>query len=191
MATNTHHWLRSGLRTGLVTAVFGLCLASLACGDKDQFDEGVAKDILQANTVNLDGEQVTITTGQLQCGVQSELWEAPAQVSQDRTTARLTSKGRDLNFGDNPAIEPQFHQPYAQVRGAFSLEVDGVSGIRDGETAGTKLVDAKAAIKLQDACFPNPLPIMGVKHGEFREDAPVSFLFRKNEDGWHLDKLVH
>ena len=183
MAIPAHRWLLS--------VVFGVCLASVACGSKTDFDENVAKDLLEANAVNLDGEQVTLTPMQLDCGVQSELWEAPAQVSQDRTTARLTSKGRDLNFGDNPAIEPKFHQPYAQVRGAFSLEVGGVSGIRDGETDGTKLVDVKAGIKLQHACFPNALPIMGVKHGEFREDAPVSFLFRKSDDGWRLDKLVH
>jgi hypothetical protein len=175
----------------LLTTVFGLCLISLACGNKDQFDEGVAKDILEGNAVNLEGEQVTLTPMQLECGVQSELWEAPAQVSKDRTTARLTSKGRDLNFGDDPAIEPSFRQPYAQVRGAFSLEVDGVSDVRDGETSDTKLVDAKAAIKVQNACFSNPLPIMGVKHGEFREDTPVSFLFHKSDDGWHLVKVVH
>jgi hypothetical protein len=183
MATITHRWLLS--------AVFGVCLASLACGNKDQFDEGVAKDILESNAVNLEGEQVTISKMQLECGVQSELWEAPAQVSQDRTTARLTSTGRGLNFSDDPAIESSFHQPYAQVRGAFSLEVDGVTGIRDGETDGTKLVDAKAGIKVQHACFSNPLPIMGVKHGEFKEDAPVSFLFSKSDDGWRLEKLVH
>jgi hypothetical protein len=179
----THRWLLS--------AVLGLCLASVACGGKTEFDEGVAKSILEANAVNLDGEQVTITSMQLDCGVQSELWETPAQVSQARTTARLTSTGRDLNFSDNPAIEANFRQPYAQVRGAFLLEVDGVSGIRDGEKDGTKLVDAKAGIKLQHACFAKPLPIMGVKHGEFREDTPVSFLFRKSDDGWRLEKLVH
>ncbi len=178
-----HRWLLS--------AVFGLCVASVACGDKNQFDEGVAKGILEANAVNLDGEQVTITQTQLECGVQSELWEAPSQVSGDRSTARLTSKGRDLNFDDDPAIEPNFHLPHAQVRGAFSLDVGEVSGIRDGETDGTKLVDAKAGIKLQNACFPAPLPILGVKHGDFREDTPVSFLFRKSDDGWHLEKLVH
>jgi len=183
MAITTHR--------GLLSAVFGLCLASIACGSKDQFDEGVAKTILEANAVNLDGEQVTITLMQLDCGVQSELWETPAQVSQDRTIARLTSKGRELNFGDDPAIEPNFHQPHAQVRGAFSLEVDQVSGIRDGATDGTKLVDAKAGIKLQDSCFSNALPIMGVKHGDFREDTPVSFLFRKSDEGWHLEKVVH
>ena len=83
------------------------------------------------------------------------------------------------------------HSEIAQVRGAFLLQVDAVSGIRDGETDGTKLVDAKAGIKLQHACFPNPLPIMGVKRGHFREDMPVSFLFRKHDDGWRLEKLVH
>jgi hypothetical protein len=179
----THRWLLS--------AVFGLCLISLACGDKDQFDEDVAKDLLQANAVNLDGEQVSLTTTQLDCGVQSELWEAPVQVSGDRTTARLTSKGRDLNFGDSPAIEANFRQPYAQIRGVFSLEIDTVSGIRDGETAGTKLAEAKAFARVPHTCFPNALPIMGVKHGEFRENTPVSFLFRKSDDGWHLEKLVH
>jgi len=176
----------------LFSAVFGLCLASLACGGKSTgFDGGIAKSILEANSVNLDGEQVTLSQMQLDCGVQSELWETPAQVSQDRTTARLTSKGRELNFGDDPAIEPNFHLPYAQVRGAFLLAVDEVSGIRDGEAPGTKLVDAKAGIKLQHSCFSNPLPIMGVKHGNFREDTPPSFLFRQGDDGWHLEKLVH
>jgi len=53
--------------------VFGLCLASVGCGDKNQFDEGVVKTVLESNPVNLDGEQVTITPVQLDCGVQSEL----------------------------------------------------------------------------------------------------------------------
>ncbi|MGA2211800.1 MAG: hypothetical protein ABSH31_00890 [Bryobacteraceae bacterium] len=182
MANLTHRWL--------LNAVLGLSLACVSCGSKTDFDAGAAKDILEASAVNLDGEQVTITQPQLDCGVQSELWEAPVQVSQDRTTARLTAKGRGLNFGDDPAIESHFHRPYAQVRGAFSLEVDEVSGVRDGED-GTKLVDAKAGIKLQDACFPSALPLMGVKHGEFREDTPVSFLFRRSDQGWSLEKVVH
>ncbi len=175
----------------LLSAICGLCLVSMSCGDKNQFDDGVAKSILEANTVNLDGEQVTITSMQLDCGVQSELWEAPAQVSGNRTTARLTSKGRDLNFSDDPAMDPDYHQPYAQVRGAFSLQVDEVSGIRDGDTEGTKLANVKAGIKLQHECFQNPLPIMGVKHGRFREDTQASFVFRKSDDGWHLDKIAH
>ena len=77
-----------------LTVVCGLCLASLACGDKTQFDDGIAKEIIEGHAVNLDEELVTITPMQLDCGVQSELWDAPSQVSQDRTTARLTPKGR-------------------------------------------------------------------------------------------------
>lgn len=188
----TRQWrIRTAIHPWLLTAVSGFCLVFADCGSKKDFDGGVAKAILEANAVNLDGEQVTITPMQLDCGVQSELWEAPTQVSQNRTTARLTFKGRELNFSDDPAIEPDFHQPYVQVRGAFSLEVNEVSDVRDGEAADTKLVDAKAGIKLQQACFPNSLPIMGVKKGTFREDAPVSFLFHLREDGWHLERLVH
>jgi hypothetical protein len=176
---------------GLLIVVCSLGLGLVACGSKTDFNEDIAKSILEANPVNLDGEQVTITQMQIDCGVESELWAPPAQVSQDRSTARLSSKGRDLNFSDDPAMEPNFHQPYAQVRGAFSLEVSEVSGIRDGEASGTKLVNAKAGIKVPDACFPNALPIMGVKKGNFREDAPLSFVFRGNEEGWRLEKIVH
>jgi hypothetical protein len=175
----------------LLGAILGLCLVSLACGNKNELDEDAAKTVLQANAVNLDGEQVTLTQMQLECGVQSELWEAPAQVSQDRTTARLTSKGRELNFSDDPAIESGFRQPYAQVRGAFPLVVDDVSAIRAGPADGTKLVEAKARIKIDHACFQNPLPIMGVKHGSFKEDTPVSFSFGLTDHGWGLERLVH
>src|SRR5580698_123936 len=152
-----HRWL--------LGAVLGLSLATVACGNKDDLDGEGVKGILEASAVNLDGEQVTITPVQLDCGVQSELWEAPAQVSQDRTTARLTSKGRDLNFGDDPAIEPSYRQPHAQLRGAFSVEVDEVSDIKKGDAEDTKLVNAKAAVKIPNACFANPLPMLGVKHG--------------------------
>jgi hypothetical protein len=176
---------------GLLCAVFGLCVASLACGDKTQFNEDVARNILQSNAVKLEGEVVTITSMQVDCGVESELWDAPSQVSGNRSTARLTPKGRELNFDDDPTMESNFRQPHASVRGTFSLEVGDISDIRNGETAGTRLVNAKTGIRIQHACFPNSLPIMGVKHGDFREDTPVSFLFRQAEDGWHLEKLVH
>lgn len=182
MATMTHRWL--------LGAVLGLYLATVACGNKDDLDGESVKAIVEASAINLDGEQVSITPVQLDCGVQSELWDAPAQVSQDRTTARLTSKGRGLNFGDDPTIEPNYRLPHAQVRGAFSLEVDEVSDIKNGD-ADTKLVTAKAAVKIPDACFANPLPMLGVKHGDFKEDAPVSLQFRKTDTGWRFDKLVH
>jgi len=175
----------------LLGAVGGLCLATIACGTKTDFDGEIARDILQAGPIKLDVEQVTLTTAQLQCVAQSELWDAPAEVSQGRTAARLTDKGRELNFTDDPVIEPSFHQPYAQVRGAFLMQMDDPSSVRDGEEKGTKVVDAKVGIKIPHACFPNPLPLMGVKRGNFREDTPPSFLFRLTGDGWHFEKLMH
>src|SRR5260370_7907772 len=143
----------------LLAAAASLYLSSIACGNKDDFNGGRAKEILEGSPVMLDGEQVTITQMQIDCGVQSELWDSPVQISQNHTTARLTSKGKELNFGDDPVMEPSFHQPYAQVRGAFMLQVDDVSGLRDGEEKGTKGVDASAGTSIQPACFPNPLPI--------------------------------
>lgn len=146
--------------------------------------------MLEANPVNLDGEPVSLTSQQLDCGVQAELWDAPSQVSQDRATARLSQKGRDLKFNDDVVIEPKYRQPYVQVRGAVSLQVD-VSNIRDGETNGSKIVETKAGVKMQHMCFPNPLPIMGVRKGDFQPDTPVSFEFRLNDDGWRMERLVH
>jgi hypothetical protein len=174
----------------LLGAVAGLCLATVACGSKTEFDGEIARDILQAGPIKLDVEQVTLTTAQLQCGAQSELWDAPAEVSQGRTAARLTDKGRELNFTDDPVIEPS-HQPYAQVRGAFFMQMEDASSVRDGEEKGTKVVDAKVGIKITHTCFPNLLPLMGVKRGNFREDTPPSFLFRLADDGWHFEKVIH
>jgi hypothetical protein len=175
----------------LLGAVAGLYLATIACGNKTEFDGEIARDILQAGPIKLDVEQVTITQMQLSCGVQSELWDSPAQISQDRTAARLTSQGRELNFTDDPVTEPSFHQPYAQVRGSFLLQMEDASSVRDGEEKGTKVVDAKVGIKIPHTCFPNPVPLMGVKRGNFREDTPPSFLFRLAGDGWHFEKVIH
>jgi hypothetical protein len=174
----------------LLGAVASLYLATIACGSKKEFDGEIARDILQGGPIKLDVEQVTLTRAQLECGVQAELWDPPAQVSQDRTAARLTSKGRELNFTDDPVIEPS-HQPYAQVRGAFFMQMEDASSVRDGEEKGTKVVDAKVRIKIVHACFPNPVPLMGVKRGNFREDTPPSFLFRLADDGWHFEKVIH
>ena len=174
----------------LVASVLGLSVAFLGCGSKEDFDAGKAKGILESAPVNLEGEQVTLTSMQVDCGVQEDLWERPTQFSPERSTARLDQKGRDLKFNDDVVIEPD-RQPYVQVRGAVSLQVGEVSNIRNGEENGSKLVDAKAGVKIQHTCFPNPLPIMGVKKGNFQPDIPVSFLFRLREDGWHAEKLLH
>ena len=175
----------------LVASLVGLCIACCGCGgSKEDFDGGKAKGILEAAPVNMDGEQVTLTSMQVDCGVQEDLWERPTQFSTERNTARLDQKGRDLRFSDDVVMEAN-RQPYVQVRGAISLQVDDVSNIRDGDENGTKLVDAKAGARVNHSCFPLPLPLMGVKKGNFQADVPPTFLFRLQNDGWHVEKVVH
>jgi hypothetical protein len=165
-------------------------MAFAGCSSKD-LDEDKAKTILESTPVSLDREQVTISQKEFDCGVQAELWDSPTQFSPERSTARLNQEAKRLGFSDDVVIEPSYHQPYAQVRGAFPLQIDQVSAVRDGEEASTKLVTAKAAIKIDNACFPNPLPIMAVNRGKFQEDSAVSFQFASSEAGWRLEKLVH
>ena len=178
-------------RQSLIVALLAFCLACANCGgNKEDFDGDKAKGLLESAPVNLDGEQVTLTSMQVDCGVQEDLWERPSQFSSERSTARLDQKGRDLNFGDDVVIEPN-RQPYVQVRGPVSLQVDDVSHIRDGEESGSKLVDARAGVKIQHSCFAKPLPLMGVRKGNFQPDVLPIFQFRLKDDGWHVDKLVH
>ena len=174
----------------LLAAALGFFLAFCACGSKEDFDGGKAKDLLESSPINLEGEQVTLTPMQVDCGVQEDLWERPTQFSPERSTARLDEKGRNLKFNDDVVLEPN-RQPYVQIRGAVSIQVDDVSNIRDGPEPGTKLVDVKGGVKIQHTCFATPLAMMGVKKGNFQADIPVSFLFRLRDDGWHVDKLVH
>ena len=174
----------------LLAAAVGFCFALCGCGNKEDFDGGKAKDLLEMAPVNLEGEQVTLTSMQVDCGVQEDLWERPTQFSPERSTARLDPKGRELKFNDDIVIEPN-RAPYVQVRGEVSIQVDDVSNIRDGAERGTKLADVKAGVKVQHTCFTTPLPIMGVKKGNFQADTPASFQFRLRDDGWHVDKLVH
>ena len=175
----------------LFVAIFAALIVLAGCGDNKDLDGDKAKGILQANPVSLDSEQVTISQKQFDCGVQAELWESPVQFSPDRSTARLSPEAKNLGFSDDIAIESSYHQPYAQVRGPFPLQIDQVSAIKDGSESGTKLVIAKAGVKIQHACFPDPLPLMAVNKGKFQEDSLVTFLFRPTDNGWRLDKLVH
>jgi hypothetical protein len=166
-------------------------IALVSCGGGDT-DADRAKAAIEAQPVRLDAEQVSLGPGLVDCGVENDLWDKPVQVSGDRYTAQLTQKGQDLKFADHVLIgEPGYKQAYVQIRGEFSLQVDDVSSVRDGDEAGTKIALVKAGIKLSHACFPNPLPLMGIKRGNFSEGAPVSFVIRVTPDGWRTEKLIH
>ena len=52
-------------------------------------------------------------------------------------------------------------------------------------------VSCKAGVKIENACFQSPLPLMGVKHGNFSAGSPVVFHLHFDESGWHADKVVH
>ncbi len=172
-----------------IAPLLGIFMVSAGCGSRD-FNEDKVRSILEGKPVTLDGEQVSLTTDQVECGVQDDLWDRPTQVGQG-SSARLSAKGRELKFSDDVRIEPNYRRPFAQVKGAFTLQVDAVTAIRDGPEQGTKIADVKAGLKIDHACFQNPLPIMGVKKGDFREDTPPVFLFGLHDDGWRIEKLVH
>lgn len=177
-------------RNGSFVASIGLALLSIGCSK--EFNGEKVKAALEANPFTLDGEQVSLTGTQVDCGVDNDLWDKPAQVSQERITARLTQKGRDLKFNDDVVYQdPNYRQPYVQVRGAMNLQVDDVPNIRDGDN-GTKIAETKVGVKIDHSCFPAALPLMGIKKGNFNPDTPVLFQFHQNEDGsWKVDKLIH
>jgi len=170
--------------------IAGLALACVGCGDPD-FNDSKTRAIVGSQQYTLSSEQVTLTQQQVNCGVENDLWFAPAQVSQNRYAARLTDVGRALKFSDDVTMgEPGFPKPYSQVNGTFDLQMDDILDARD-TGQGTKTVVARLGVKIPHGCFPNPLPIMGVKRGHFDEDTPVTVLFTLDNGVWGLDKLAH
>ena len=185
----------SYMETSRAALVAALCLAVVlsGCRPSSDFSEDIARGSIEYGKMNLEGEQVTLTDPQIQCGVQTELWDPPTTLSADHTTAHLTSKARDLKFNDDVIIhDPSSRVAYVQVRGEFPLQADSIVSIKDGEDKNSKLVEAKVSIKIDNACFPNSLPLMGVRHGNFSADSPLVFHMHFDESvGWRVDKLVH
>lgn len=178
-------------RASLAAALF-LAVISIGCKASSDFNEDIAKGTIESHPVTLEGEQVTLNGDQIQCGVQNELWDAPVAPSPDHSSAHLTSKARDLKFNDDVIVSDRgVTRPYVQVRGSFPLQVDSITAIKDGEDKTTKLVEAKVGVKIDNPCFQQPLPLMGVRHGNFNADASVVFHLHFDDSGWHVDKIVH
>ena len=174
-------------------AAVSLAMVFTGCRPSSDFNDDVAKGAIESQPMTLEGEQVTLKDDQIQCGVQNELWESPTSLSSDHSTAHLTSKARDLKFNDDVIVsEPGAPRPYVQVRGSFPLQVESITAIKPGEDSTTKLAEAKAGVRIDNACFQQPLPLMGVRHGNFNADTPVVFHFHFDDaTGWHADKIVH
>src|SRR5262249_34200410 len=133
------------------------------------FNDVKTKGMIEMFPVRLDGEQVVVSQATIDCGVKYELWEPLTEVSGARTTARLLGPARDLKLSDDIAYESGHRQAFVQVNGEFPLQVDEITSTRD-EDKETKIVEGKIGIKIAHGCFPVPLPIMGVKHGNFSEE---------------------
>lgn len=149
-----------------------------------------ANGVLDAHPVQLDGEQVVLDQGQVDCGAREDLWDITA-LGDGRAVARLTKKGRDLQFSDDVQIgDPAIGAPYVQIHGTFPVKVLHVSSVRD-EDAYTKLAEVKVTVRIDHSCFQsNPPVLMGIRHGQF--DPSASPVFRFKLDGeWMVDQIVH
>ena len=167
-----------------------LCVFTASCAAPNAFDEDIARAVAASHPVQLDSEQVSMNTGQLACGANNDLWEAPIQGG-DRSISRLEPKGRALNFSDDVSSdEPAFPNPYTQVRGTFSLQMDRVFFIKD-EDKDTKIVQARVGIKVPHSCFTSPLMIMGLRKGAYADDQPVTLEYQFDGYVWTVSKIVH
>ncbi len=169
-----------------------LAIVLTGCRASSDFNEDVARSAIEAAPIKLEGEQVTFTDAQIQCGTQAEYWDPPLTISPEHSSAHLTPKGTAFKFADDVIIvDPSSRVPFVQVRGDFPLAVNSITALKNGEDNTTKVVEAKVGVKIDDPCFQNPLPLMGVRHGEFKADAPVVFHLHFDDAGWHVDRVVH
>jgi hypothetical protein len=167
----------------------GMSVFLVGCGSSD-FNYGKVHSIIEGSPLHLDAEYVTLKGGQVDCGVEQDLWDAPVESGQRmRQIARLKQAGRDLKFSDDVSIGDMNH-PYVQVRGDFSLSVNDITSDKDGPEPNTRLVITKMGIIVPHACFPDPLPLMGVRKGNFAQDVSPVLLFRYN-NAWTLEGIVH
>jgi len=169
-----------------ISAPFLAFLVLAGCGSNEFSVNGT----LEARPVQLDGEQLALDQSQVDCGVHDELWEI-TPLGDTRAVARLTKKGRDLQFSDDVQIgDPAVGLPYVQIRGTFPVRVLQVGSVRDQDQY-TKLADARIAVHIDNNCFQMSWPtLMGIKHGQF--DPSTNPVFRFKMDGeWMVDQIVH
>jgi hypothetical protein len=182
----------------LLPAVLVACLTLICSGCvQTDFQPEKAEGLILEHPIHLDAEQVMLTNQQVDCGVQSELWEQPTQAVNVNnnmvglTVAHLNAAARELKFDDDVILtEPGFRNPYVQVRGDFPAQLIDPPTIHD-DGQYSKKVEGKVTITINHPCFMDPLPLMGVRKGRFSQDAPTLLHFTLENDGWHFDRLVH
>ena len=178
----------SGLLAPVILVAALSCVLS-SCNSKD-FNEQVAGVQVTAQPIKLEGEQVVLNEGQVDCGTKNDLWETPVRIG-ERSSARLLPKGRDLKFSDDVIVmEPGLNISYVQVRGDFQVEVMPPFDIRD-DGPDARLVSVRLGAIVPNTCFPSSLPIMGVRKGQFKADAIPLLRYTHDGNQWTFQKLVH
>jgi len=167
-------------------------LSVFLCGcNRNSLDEGRVVQVATERPFNLESEEVSLTPGQVGCGVENNLWDAPVEAP-DRMVARLSQKARDLNFTDDISINDSgYSQPHAQMRGKVMLAVAQVLSIADGTEQGTKIVQAQVQVVVPHPCFSAPLPIMGFRRSRPAQGLAPTVEFDYTNDGWRLEKFIH
>jgi hypothetical protein len=162
------------------------CLVLHGCGGSDFDPNG----ILESRPVQLDQEQVILDPSQVDCGAQEDLWTV-TPMGTGRAIARLTQKGRNLQFSDDVQIgDPVIGAPYVQIHGSFPIKVIKMGSVHD-EDDYTRLVDAKVGVTVDNTCFRDaPLVLLGVRHGQFDQSANPVFRLKLDHD-WLVDQTVH
>jgi hypothetical protein len=191
-ASRNNRYLRFKRIAGIALRLAFLpALAMLqSCGAND-FNYGKVRNIIEGSPLRLDAEYVMLTQQQYECGLQEELWEPPLHpIMQGQSgTARLGQKGRDLKFSDDVMLGDKRY-PYVQIRGDFNLFVNEITSDRAGSDEFQRFAETKVAVVIQHTCFPTPLPLMGVKKGQFTQDYSPILEFRYN-NGWTIERVVH
>jgi hypothetical protein len=146
---------------------------------------------LESRPVQLDGEQVVLDSGQVDCGTREDLWTI-TPFGDGRAAGRLTQKGRDLQFSDDVQIgDPVVGAPYVQIHGTFPVRVLRVGSVHD-EDAYTKVAEANVSVRINHSCFQrNPPVLMGIRHGKFDQSASPVFRFIQEDEEWQVDHIVH
>jgi hypothetical protein len=169
-------------------------MGTTGCVQKE-FQQEKAMNLLAAAPVHLDAEQVMLSSQQVECGAQNDLWEQPSASNTpgalEHSFARLLPAGKALHFDDDVIVsEPGYHQPYVQIRGDFMLQLAEGPSIRNEGSDG-RLVEGKLLVNIPHMCFSDGLPVLGVRKGKFSEDALPVMEYSLENDGWHFKKLVH
>ena len=171
----------------VLLAGIGMFLA--ACGPND-FNYGKVHNLIEGTPLHLDAEYVMLTGSQVDCGVDGDLWDAPMETgARGHQIARLKQAGRDLKFSDDVSIG-DMNRPYIQIRGDLNLAVKDITSDKEGPEPNTRLVIASIGIPVQHKCFGDPLPLLGVKKGNFTQDVSPVLLFRYT-NSWAMEQIVH